>query len=148
MFKNEVVSFVMGMGAAAGTTITAMLAQSVGQAQMAGDSTLAVAFVGASISTLVASTVAALLAMGISKPIQPRHTMWLYFVLSAMLGAAVAVIATTAPFMKSYFGGVHPTPIAFIASLPMRWIIPVIVDELPQRVRMIIRGQQDKDGEA
>lgn len=146
MFKNEIVTFVMGMGAAAGTTLATTLTQSLAPVTVAGDASLVVAFVGASASTLVAATIASMLAMGISKPIEPRSTMWLYFIISAMLGAAAATVAVTAPFMKEYLGGVHPAPVAFIASFPGRWVIPVIVEEVPKRVRRLIRGETT-DGE-
>lgn len=148
MFKNEVVSFVMGMGAAAGTTVATMLTQIGPNALHMDVSTFTVAFVGASLSTLVAATIASLLAMGVSKPIEPRSTMWLYFVISAGLGATFAVVITTAPFFKPYFGGVHPSPLAFLASFPARWLIPVIIEETPKRVRKLISGTDAKDGEA
>ena len=148
MAKDEIVSFVMGMGAAAGTTTATMLTQAAAGLTQPDISTFTVAFIGASLSTLVAATIAALLAMGVSKPIQPRSAMWLYFVISAGLGATFAVVVTTAPFLKPYFGGVHPTPLAFLASFPARWLIPVIIEETPKRVRKLISGSDVKDGEA
>lgn len=148
MFKNEVVSFVMGMGAAAGTTVATMLTQIGPNALHMDVSAMTVSFIGTSLSTLVVATIASLLAMGVSKPIEPRSTMWLYFIIAAGMGATFAVVATTAPFFKPYFGGVHPSPLAFLASFPARWLIPVIIEEVPKRAKKIISGADVKDGES
>ena len=142
MFKNELVSLIMAAGAAAGTTMTVTTNQSIfGQADV-----VALSFIGTSIATVIASTVAALLAMGVSKPIEPRSTMWLYFVISAFLGAAVAAVLPHLPMVGEALSRAPAGPIAFIASFPARWVIPVIIEETPKRVKKLISGDA-KDGE-
>lgn len=142
MFKNELVSLIMAAGAAAGTTMTVTTNQSIfGQADV-----VALSFIGTSIATVIASTVAALLAMGVSKPIEPRSTMWLYFVISAFLGAAVAAVLPYLPLVGDELAKAPAGPIAFIASFPARWVIPVIIEETPKRVKKLISGSSS-DGE-
>lgn len=136
MFKNELVSMVMAVGTAAGTTVAVHTSPSLfGQADV-----ISLAFLGTSASTVMASTIAALLAMGVAKPIEPRSAMWLYFVISAFLGAAVAAVLPHLPMIGETMAKAPTGPLAFIASFPARWVIPVIIEETPKRVKKLIGG--------
>lgn len=136
MFKNELVSLVMAVGTAAGTTVAVTSSPTLfGQADV-----ISLAFLGTSASTVLVSTLAALLAMGVSKPIEPRSAMWLYFVISAFLGAAVAAVLPHLPMVGDTLARAPAGPLAFIASFPARWVIPVIIEETPKRVKKLIGG--------
>lgn len=136
MFKNELVSMVMAVGTAAGATVAVHTSPNLfGHADV-----VSLAFLGTSASTILVSTLAALLAMGVSKPIVPRSAMWLYFVISAFLGAAVAAILPYLPMVGESLAKAPTGPIAFLASFPARWVIPVIIEETPKRVKKLING--------
>lgn len=141
MFKNELVSMVMAVGTAAGATVAVHSTPNLfGQADV-----VSLAFLGTSASTVLASTIAALLAMGVSKPIEPRSAMWLYFVISAFLGAAVAAVLPHLPMVGEAMSKAPTGPIAFIASFPARWVIPVIIEEVPKRAKKLISGREEGD---
>ena len=136
MFKNELVSLVMAVGTATGATVAVQTTPNLfGEADV-----VSLAFLGTSASTVLVSTLAALLAMGVSKPIEPRSAMWLYFIISAFLGAAVAAVAPYLPLVGDALVNAPTGPLAFLASFPARWVIPVIIEETPNRVKKLIGG--------
>lgn len=107
-------------------------------------------FIGTTVSAFTMAILGALLAMGVAKPLTPRRHMWLIFVASFILGAAATAVLPHIPLIKHVILGAPSGPIALITSFMSRWIIPVVIEEAPKRVKAFISGNpvpKDAPGE-
>ena len=107
-------------------------------------------YIGTTVSAFTMAVLGALLAMGIAKPLTPRRHMWMIFVASFVLGAAATAVIPYIPLIKHIVLGAPPGPVALMTSFMSRWIIPVVIEETPKRVKSFISGDpiaKDPSGE-
>lgn len=139
MLSAKIVTVGMAVSTAVGIT-----AAKVPKSLVATDEVVVYLF-SVGLSTLLLSLIGALLASMIAEPLKPRARMWAIFIASAMAGAMASSFLPTVPG----FGWIKQIPsqvLGFLVSLFGRWIIPAIIDVIPDTIRTVFSKFQDLVG--
>lgn len=97
------------------------------------------------LSTLLLSLIGALLATLIAEPLRPKSKMWAIFIASAMAGAMACSFLPLIPGLR-WVGDVPSQVLGFLVSLFSRWVIPAIIDAIPETIKTVFSKFQDLVG--
>jgi cytochrome b561 len=139
MLSTKIVTVGMAVSTAIGITAT-----KVPKSLVASNEIVMYLF-SVGLSTLLLSLIGALLASMIAEPLRPKTKMWAIFIASAMAGAMASSFLPTVPG----FGWVKQIPsqvLGFLVSLFGRWVIPAIIDVIPDTIRTVFSKFQDLVG--
>lgn len=133
--KEGLASVIVGIGSAAGVKIASevSLFNPVNHASMS--------MFGGDVYALSMSIIGSLLAMGVAQPLTPRSKMWVFFIISSIAGVTTASLLPYAPVIGDQLAKAPLAPIAFIISFISRWVIPVVIEEVPKFVKRKINGE-------
>lgn len=97
------------------------------------------------LSTLLLSLIGALLATLIAEPLRPKAKMWAIFIASAMAGAMACSFLPTIPGLR-WIADIPSQVLGFLVSLFSRWIIPAVIDAIPETIKTVFSKFQDLVG--